>query len=75
MTELIITVSVTAALTVAVACSLFGRGREPKLDEDINNPTIATIDLALAHMDRDSDPDAVDWLLDRRLAAKRGEVA
>lgn len=41
---------------------------DPTVDEDINAPSVEAIDLALSMAD---DPDAINWLLDKRIAAKR----
>jgi hypothetical protein len=45
-------------------------GMVADVDEDIERPSLETIDLALRHMDRDN-AGAVDWLLEKRLEAMR----
>lgn len=71
MTEIVTAVFAFAALIIVVACTFLGfkpRRPEPELDEDIEHPSVAVIDEALRHVG--DNPGAVDWLLDRRLAAK-----
>ena len=48
---------------------------DPTVDEDINHPRLETIDAALALTDRDANPGAVDWLLERRWAEMQRRVS
>jgi len=45
-------------------------GMVAEVDEDIQQPSLEAIDLALRQMDRDN-AGAVDWLLEKRLEAMR----
>jgi hypothetical protein len=49
-------------------------GMVADLDEDIQQPSLEAIDLALRHMDRDN-AGAVDWLLEKRLAEMQRRAA
>jgi len=49
-------------------------GMVADVDEDIHQPSLETIDLALRHMDRDN-AGAVDWLLEKRLAEMQRRAA
>jgi hypothetical protein len=62
----------TVALVAVLICTHLGRKPEPSLDEDINRPSLAVIDDALA---RTWDEGARDWLLDKRLAAMEREAS